>query len=242
MAGHSKWKQIKHKKAVTDEKRGKTFSKIAKMITVATREKGPNPDMNSRLRTAIEKARSAGMPADNVERAIKKGSGDGADTALQEVLYEAYGPGGAAILIQGITDSRNRTTAEIKHILSLHGGRLADKGSVEWMFKRMAAFDIDSSKEALSADELELKLIDAGAEDIAGHETVLTAHIQPQSAELFRKTLGDLGITVTEEYFDFIPKNPSTIESPETQAALSELLTSLDDHDDVQELFTNVSL
>ena len=242
MAGHSKWKQIKHKKALTDAKRGKAFSKITKMITVATREKGPNPEMNSRLRSAIEKAREIGVPSDNIARAIKHGAGTSAEDQLEEVLYEAFGPGGAPILIQGITNSRNRTTAEIEHILSEHSGRLAEKGSVEWMFKRTTAFDIDSASQKIDAEELELMLIDAGAEDIARHETTLTVYSSPSSAESLKKTLENSGIKISEEYFDFIPNNEITVESPETREALAELLSALDDHEGVQEIYTNVSL
>lgn len=136
MAGHSKWAQIKHQKAVTDAKRGKLFAKLARAITVIAREKGPDPEKNSSLRAAIQKAKEVNMPGDNIDRAIKKGAGGGPEDSLQEFTYEAYGPGGVALIITGITDNNNRTSNEVKHILSVHGGKWANPGSVLWAFEK----------------------------------------------------------------------------------------------------------
>ena len=242
MAGHSKWKQIKHKKALTDAKKGKAFSKISRMITVAVKEKqNRDPSTNSKLRTAIEKARTLGMPGENVERAMAKGLGEGKEEGLEEVLYEAFGPVGTALLIAGITDSKNRTTAEIKHILSEHGGRMSDKGSVEWMFNHVAAFDFDA-EDFPSAEEAELFLIDAGAEDISKNDSLLTAYVSPQSAEVFKKNLGAKSINPKEEYFDYLPKNKISLPDEEIKQKVIALIEALDDNDDVQEIYTNVNL
>lgn len=240
MAGHSKWKQIKHKKALTDAKKGKAFSKISRIITVAVKEKqNRDPETNSKLRTAIEKARALGMSGENVERAMDRGLGKGKENNLEEVLYEAFGPGGTALLISGITDNKNRTTAEIKHTLSEHKGRLADKGSVEWMFNRVTAFDIDV-KDFASEDEAELFLIDLGAEELAKTNLFLTAYITPQSSENFKKSLEIKSIKPKEEYFDYLPKNKLSLSDEETKKELIVLMEALDDNDDVQEIYTNI--
>lgn len=240
MSGHSKWAQIKHKKALTDAKKGKMFSKLARMITVAAKEKGADPTMNSKLRAAVEKARSLGMPSENVERAIKRGAGGETGANLEEVLYEALGPGGSAVLIKGITDSRNRTTAEIKHLLAEHGGRLAEKGSVEWMFKKVYTFEIEKPDYGGNSDDLELILIDAGADDIEKSDNALVARISPLSADKFKKNLGAAGINARDEYFDYIPANKIGIDNKDTRRKFDALIEDLDNHDDVQEIYTNV--
>jgi len=243
MSGHSKWAQIKHKKALTDAKKGKAFSKISRMITVAVKEKqNRDSSTNSKLRTAIEKARALGMPGENVERAMAKGLGEGKEgEGLEEVLYEAFGPEGTALLISGITDSKNRTTAEIKHILSEHGGRMSEKGSVEWMFNHVAAFDFDA-EDFPSIEEAELFLIDAGAEDISKDDSTLTAYVSPHSAEVFKKNLSAKSIKTKEEYFDYLPKNKISLPDEETKQKVTVLIEALDDNDDVQEIYTNVDL
>ncbi|KKS39049.1 MAG: hypothetical protein A3G49_03120 [Candidatus Sungbacteria bacterium RIFCSPLOWO2_12_FULL_41_11] len=243
MSGHSKWAQIKHKKALTDAKKGKAFSKISRMITVAVKEKqNRDPSTNSKLRTAIEKARSLGMPGENVERAMAKGLGEGKEgEGLKEVLYEAFGPEGTALIIAGITDNKNRTTAEIKHLLSEHGGRLSEKGSVEWMFNHVAAFDFNA-KDFLKTEEAELFLIDAGAEDISKNDSLMTAYVSPQSSDIFRKKLEAKSIKPKEEYFDYMPKNKLSLLNEETKQKVIGLMDALDDNDDVQEVYTNIEI
>lgn len=238
MSGHSKWAQIKHKKAATDAKKGTLFSKIARLIIVAAKEKGGDPAMNPRLRMEIEKARQAGMPKDNIERAIERGTGGEKESALAEVLYEAYGPGGAALLIQGVTDSKNRTTNEIKHILSEHGGKLAAQGSVEWMFEKKGVVEIPFSGESEKKAELSLALIDAGAIDIKEHADGLTAYVGSAALDTFKAELEKRAIPFSETSIAYVPKATITPSREDTEA-LERLFTALDDHDDIQDIATN---
>jgi len=242
LAGHSRWAQVKHKKALTDAKKGKTFSKIARMITVASKEKGADPETNPALRTAIEKARALGMPSDNIERAILRGSGVEAKDALAAVQYEVFGPGGAAFLISGITDNKNRTTSEIKHILAEHGGCLADRGAVEWLFRTVRTIELDEQEQEIKGDELELVLIDAGAEDIGRDGAILIARFPPERIPHAKSILRQRAVTIRTEYADSVPKTRLEIENTETKHKISELLEKLDDHDDMQEIYTNVNL
>ena len=175
-----------------------------------------------------------------MERAIARGIGEGKEGGLEEVLYEAFGPEGTALLIAGITDNKNRTTAEIKHILSEHGGRMSEKGSVEWMFNHVAAFDFDP-KDFPKTEEAELILIDAGAEDISKNDSLLIACVSPQSAGIFKKNLEAKSIKAREEYFDYLPKNKISLTNEETRQKVIGLMEALDDNDDVQEIYTNVS-
>lgn len=241
MAGHSKWKQIKHKKALTDAKKGTAFSKMARMITVVVKEKGTDLDTNTKLRTAVEKARALGMPMANIERAIGRGAGTTNEAALEEVLYEAYGPGGAAFLIEGITDSKNRTTSEIKHLLSEHDGRLAAQGSVEWLFAKTYTIEYVPEK-GRDEEALELALIDAGATDIQKDVASVAVFTDPAAADAVKQVLFAQKIAITGEGPERIAKNYVPIHDAETKQHIIALYEALDDHDDVQAVCTNVQL
>lgn len=241
MSGHSRWAQIKHKKALSDAKKGNLFSKVARLIMVAAKEKGRDPAMNPKLRMAIEKAKVVGMPKENIERAIERGSSEIEAGTLEEVLYEAYGPGGAALLIQGVTDNKNRTTNEIKHTLSEHGGKLGSAGSVEWMFEKRGAVDVPEAKNTMPHDDLGLALIDAGAADIRDYEEGVTAYIEPQQIEVFKEALAKKNIVFGDIYVDYLPKTPH-LASAEDRASLEKIIAVLDENEDVQEIYTNVSL
>jgi|SRR3989338_8099590 len=239
MSGHSKWAQIKHQKAGTDAKRGTLFSKLARMITVAARDARGNPDMNPKLRQAVEQAREAGLPKDNIERAIERATGSGADaTALRAFAYEAYGPGGSAFLITGLTDSQNRTTNEIKRILDEHGGRLAESGSVAWMFERKVAFTLPLPQ-AEQRDECELYLIDGGADAIETDAEALCVLVQPERAARFPEHLAARGIIPLRSALTAIPKTSIAL-GPEDAATVEELAAALLDQDDVTDVWTNV--
>lgn len=239
MSGHSKWSQIKHKKAASDAKKGQAFSKMSRMITVAAKEKGPDPAMNPKLRMTIDRARSLGMPKENIERAVKKATEKTNKELLEEIRYEAYGPGGAALLIDCVTDNKNRTTAEIKHILSQYDGKLATHGSVEWLFEKRGALSVKIGN-AAETDALELKLIDLGAEGTASNEEFAVAYINPAKISVMKPALEDKGIVVAEEYVTFLPKNPADISDEKTKNKIVELLETLNDNEDVQEVYTNI--
>lgn len=236
MSGHSKWAQIKHKKAGTDARRGILFSKLARAISVAARDGGANPDTNAKLRQAIEYAGSAGLPKENIERAIARAE-HAADVAnLKAVEYEAYGPGGIALLIAGLTDNSNRTTNEVKRILADYGGRLADVGNVAWMFDQrvLASFPADTA----SLDAGELSLIDAGAEDTTMYERHIDAIVPPERLGSFLEKAGASGLIPTTTHLIAVPK--STIEpTAEDAATLAKLTDALEGHADVQEIWTN---
>lgn len=237
MSGHSKWAQIKHKKAGADAKRGALFSKLGRIITVAAREGGGDPAMNPRLRQAIEQARDSGMPKDNIERAILRGAGGAEGADLRPVEYEAYGPGGSAFLITGLTDNSNRTTSEIKHILDKAGGRLAASGSVLWMFERRALVEF-----ALPAKpgEAELALIDAGAEDIITGVDRIEAVVPPEALEAFRERASSAGFAPVRSSIAAIPANPITPDA-ETRIKAEALATALEEHQDINEVWTNIA-
>lgn len=239
MSGHSKWAQIKHKKAATDAKKGQVFSKMSRMITIAAKEKGGDPSMNPKLRMFVEKARSLGLPKENIERAIKKATDTTSGESLEETRYEAYGPGGIAILIDCVTDNKNRTTAEIKHILSEYGGKFAQQGSVEWLFEKVGALDI-SLTSAASREELELTLIDCGAENIENNAAFLTAYANPANLAALKGAVEKKQLPITEEYITYVPKNPVEITNEETKNKIIQLLEILDDHEDIQEVYTNL--
>ncbi|GAH56951.1 unnamed protein product [marine sediment metagenome] len=190
MSGHSHAKTILHKKQITDAKRGKIFSKLAREISVAAREKGGDPEINSKLRLVIEKARQWNLPKDNIERAIKRGTGELAGEKLKSVLFEAYGPGGIAIIIEGITDNKNRTLGEIKQIFTQNNGKLAGSGSVKWMFERKGCLEVQTEKGGYKdkkKEDLELLVIEAGAEDIYWHNDLLDVYTKPEELEKVKK-------------------------------------------------------
>jgi transcriptional/translational regulatory protein YebC/TACO1 len=216
MSGHSKWSKVKHQKAVTDVQKGKIFSKMAKIITVNARG-GGDPETNSGLRMAIEKARSANMPRDNIERAIKKGTGELGGEKIEEIFYEAYGPNGIALIIKTITDNKNRTISEIKNILGKHSGRLGETGSVKWMFEERGV--------------LELKIAEKDNLDI-----------QTKPAELnnVKNNLEEKKIKVESVNLEWAPKDPVKIEDEKSKAQIEKLFEALDEQDDIQEIYSNL--
>ncbi len=239
MAGHSKWKQIKRKKAVTDQKRGAVFTRLIREITIAARQGGGDPDGNARLRTAIEAAKAENMPLDNIERAIKKGTGELEGIQYEEVTYEAYGPGGAAIFIEATTDNANRTVAEIRHVFTRFGGSLGAANSVAWMFDRKAQITVDATK----ADEdatLEAAL-DAGAEDVIrdGDSFLITA--PPAQLHAVQDRLKAKKIPVQGAEIAMLPKSHVKIEGKDAQHLLR-LIEALEEMDDVAKVHSNFDI
>ena len=236
MSGHSKWSQIRRQKGVNDARRGQLFTKLAREITVAAREGGGDPDANFRLRLAIQKARESNMPAENIQRAIARGTGAGEGGHLEEIVYEGYGPGGAAIMVEALTDSRNRTIAEMRNTFARNGGNLGETGSVSWMFEPHGVILI--ACDGRNPEEIELAAIDAGASDVTvdgDHVTVLT---EPQSLDAVRVALaGQFPIADAES--TVMPR--TTVELDPTDAVqVMKLVEKLEDLDDVQRVHTNV--
>lgn len=238
MSGHSKWSQIKRKKGVADVQRGKIFSKMAKAISVAARD-GGDPETNSKLRMEIEKARSVNMPRDNIERAIKKGTGELGGGKIEEITYEAYGPGGIAIIIEALTDSKNRTSSEIKHILSKFNGRFGEAGSVKWMFaqKGLIEYEIPKGKDK---NDLELLIIDAGAEDIKQKDGILEIYTKPEELDKVKNNLEVQGIKIDLAVLEWVAKDLVSAENEKAKAQIEKLFEALDEQDDTQEIYSNL--
>lgn len=243
MSGHSKWANIKHKKAKSDEKRGKEFTKVAKEITIAVKTGGGgDPEANAKLKLAIQKAKAINMPNENIQRAIKKGVGDAGGEALEEIVYEGYGPGGVAIMLEIATDNRNRTAPEIRHLFSKHGGNLGESGCVAWMFKRSGVIHL--SKADLNKDEEEfmLELLDMGAEDIReledNYEVITASDSFLEVKDLMEKA----DYKLEDADWDMIPENPVEINDLEMARKIIKLIDLLEDNDDVQNVFTNMSI
>ena len=235
MSGHSKWSSIKHKKAATDAKRGQLFTKLARDITVAARG-GADPDMNSALRLAIQKARDSNMPGANVERAIQRATGGGDGASLEEIVYEGYAPGGTAVLIQTVTDNRNRTVADIRVTLNRGGGTLAENGAVAWMFDLRGVITLDAAE--ADADEIQLAAIEAGAEDVSADEQLVEVLTSPGDLEAVRAALTDEGFTIASAEIAQVAKN--MVELDEKNAAQTlRLLDQLDELDDVSRVYSN---
>ena len=236
MAGHSKWASIKHKKAVVDARRGQHFTKLARAITVAAREGGGDATANATLANAVQKARDASMPKDNIERAIAKGTGEGADAAaIETVVYEGYGPGGVALLIEALTDNRNRTGSEIRHLLSKHGGNLGEPGSVSYLFDKRGVVAVDADR--FSEDDL-IVAIDAGALDIERDEDVFEILTEPADLAAVRAALEQAGIAVEASEVVQRPKTRTPVEEGDA-AKLLRLVDALEDNDDVQSVNAN---
>jgi YebC/PmpR family DNA-binding regulatory protein len=240
MAGHSKWAQIKHKKAATDARRGKLFTKLARAITVAAREGGGDPEGNYTLAAAIEKAKSYSMPKENIQRAIDRGTGDGdgAD-AIERVVYEGYGPGGAAILVEALTDNRNRTSAEVRHAFDKHGGSIGEPGSVVWQFENKGVVLVDA--ERYSEEDL-LAAIDAGAEDVAVDGDSLKVSSDPRNLAAVSAALEGSGVEVQSAELAMEPKAVVEIGDESEARALVRLMETLDDHDDVEAVHANFDI
>lgn len=236
MSGHSKWSQIKRQKGVADNKRGMRFTKLAREIIVAVRQGGTDPESNARLRLAIARAREENMPLDNIERAIKKGSGEGADAAaLEEVTYEGYGPGGAAILVHALTDNRNRTVAEIRSVFSRQSGSLGEAGSVSWLFDNKGLISLHATE--AEADDLALIAIDAGAEDVQVDDGTLEVQTPPDRLEEVRLLLAEQA-TVESAELAMVPKTVVPLDE-KTAVQTLRLLDHLEELDDVQRVYSN---
>lgn len=241
MSGHSKWANIKNRKEAMDKKKGNIFSKMAKIIEVAAR-KGGDPIMNSSLRLVIDKARSVNMPNDNIERAIKKGAGGDKSIQLEELVYEAYGPEGTQLIIELITDNKNRTLAEIRHILSQYSGRLAEGGSVKWNFNQMGVISIKYRASSIKKDDLELMAIDAGAEDIKWRDDNLEVYTKPEKLESVKEKIKNNNLEIEDSGLEWIPKNEIEIKDEQAKKQLEQLFETLDDNEDVNEIYSNVNL
>jgi YebC/PmpR family DNA-binding regulatory protein len=236
MAGHSKWAGIKHKKAIVDARRGKLFTKLARAITVAAKEGGGDPDGNPSLALAIQKAKDASMPKDNIERAIAKGTGAGSDVdALETVMYEGYGPGGVAVLVEALTDNRNRTGAEMRHIFSKAGGNLGEPGSVAYLFDKKGTIVVDA--ERYSEDDL-LPAIEAGAEDIAVDDDVFEVLTEPSDVTAVRAALEEAGVEIESSEVAQRPKTTVPLDEEGARKVLK-LIDALEDNDDVDTVHAN---
>ena len=240
MAGHSKWKQIKRKKAVTDAKRGAKFTKLIKEITVAARMGGGDPAANPRLRSAIATAKSVNMPKDNVERGIKKGTGELEGVSYEEILYEGYGPGGVAVLVECMTDNRNRTVAEIRSIFSKAGGNMGESGCVAWMFDKKGSILLD--KENVEEEKLMDLAIEAGAEDVVDDGNVFQVLTAPENFDAVREALEGGGLAFIEAVISMIPQNEIEVADAKTAGSLMRLLDGLEDCDDVQNVHANFDI
>ena len=236
MSGHSKWSQIKRQKGVADAKRGQLFTKLAREIAVAVRQGGIDQQNNFKLRLIIQKARDSNMPLENIDRAIKRASGGTDGAALAEVSYEGYGPSGSAILVQVLTDNKNRTLAEVRNILSRGGGNLGETGSVTWLFEPRGVIIIDGTKE--NAEEVALFAIDAGAEDVKIEGTSLEVNTKPQDLEAVRKALEQRRVTISSSELSMVPKTMVKLDEKSALQALK-LLDKLEELDEVQRVYTN---
>lgn len=240
MSGHSKWSTIKRKKGALDAKRGQIFTKMAKLIMVAARQGGGDAEMNIKLRLAVDKAKQANMPSQSIERAIKKGIGGLQEGAtLDELTYEAYGPGGAALIIEAVSDNKNRTTAEIKHILSENDGRLGETGSVKWMFENYGVVRINNIKEN-EREDIELTAIEAGADDIRADRGSLVIYTDINDLAAIKKKLGENKTKFDSAELELIAKNSVKIENEKDLSKLEKLMEVLDEHEDVNEIYSNL--
>jgi len=237
MSGHSKWSTIKRQKGVADAKRGQLFTKLAKEIMVAVRDGGSNPEHNFRLRLIVQKCRDNNMPLENIERAIKKGSGEGGAAAITEATFEGYGPGGAAILVQVLTDNRNRTLAEIRNTFNRGNGSMGEAGCVSWIFHSKGLITIDTAE--IDAEEVALLAIDAGAEDVKIEEGYLEIYTEAEKLESVRQALEQNNITITSAEISMIPQTTVELKEKEAMQALK-LIDKLEDLDEVQQVYSNV--
>ena len=238
MSGHSKWATIKHKKAALDAKRGKAFTRIIKEIMIAARS-GGDPDMNTRLRTAVVAAKAVSMPADNIKRAIMRGTGELEGGQIDEIMFEGYGPGGAAVLVQVATDNRNRTVSEIRHVFSKNGGNLGELGSVSWMFERKGQIIVEKDK--AGEDQLMTIALEAGAEDLRDGGDTWEVISAPEAHEAVLNAIQKAGIPTVSAEIGMIPKNLLKLEGKNAQAMLR-LSEALEEHDDVQNVYSNFDI
>ncbi len=240
MAGHSKWANIKHRKAAMDAKRGQLFSRLTRELIVAAREGGPDPEMNMRLRLAIERARAANMPKDNIERAIRRGAGleKGAEQ-FEELLYEGYGPHGVAIIVRVLTDNRNRTVAELRRTFSRHGGSLAESGAVMWNFEKKGYIAI--RPDGQDPEKIFELAIEAGAEDVEISDDLVEIYTAPEDLQAVRQSLLQTGLTIDNAELTMRPKTRVTLDDHATMSVMS-LVDALEELDDVQQVYSNLEI
>ena len=236
MSGHSKWHTIKHKKGAADAKRGKVFTRLIKELTVAARGGGGDPDMNPRLRTIVAEAKANNMPRENIERAIRRGTGEEPGVTYEEVTYEGYGPGGVALMIDTLTDNKNRTVGEIRHLLGKHAGNLAAENSVAWMFSRKGQIVVEKGK--VDEEKLLSAALDAGADDMNDDESVWEVVCAPENFEAVRDAVKALGVEPASAAVAMIPQNYVKLVGKEAQQMLK-LMEAIEDHDDVQHVWAN---
>lgn len=239
MSGHSKWSTIKHKKAARDAKRGKLFTKLIKEITVAARMGGGDVNSNPRLRTAVTTARAQSMPGENIDRAIKKGTGELEGVTYEEIQYEGYGPGGAAIIAQVLTDNKNRTVSEIRRLFTKHGGNMGETGSVSWMFDKKGLITIEKSN--IAEDRLMDIVLDAGAEDVRDEDDIFEILTRPEDFSSVKDRLDQEKIPVASAQVTLIPKNTVDVDAKNVEQILK-LTEELEDHDDVQNVAANFNI
>jgi len=240
MSGHSKWATTRRAKAVTDAKRSSLFTKISKLITVAARDKGGDPETNFSLRLAIDKAKAANMPKDNIERAIKRGTGELAGEAIEEIIYEGFGPSQIAVIIKVLTDNRNRSAQSIKHLFSKYGGSMGGPNSVSWQFEQKGVIRIDKEQLAdKDAEGLELQIIDLGAQDIKKTDEAMIIYTNVADLHKVSQGLSSLGLNVEYAEIEYVPKE-SVIVSAEAQDKVDKFLEALDDDEDVDDYYTNI--
>jgi len=239
MSGHSKWHTIKHKKGAADAKRGKIFTRLIKELTVAARSGGGDPDMNPRLRTIVAEAKANNMPRENIERAIRRGTGEEPGVSYEEIMYEGYGPGGVALMIQTLTDNKNRTVGEIRHLLAKYNGNLAAENSVAWMFQRKGQVIVEKNK----ADEEQLLTIalDAGADDMNDDGSAWEIVCAPESFDAVRDAVKAMGVEPASAEVAMVPQNYVKLTGKDAQQMLK-LFEAVDDHDDVQHVWANFDI
>ena len=239
MSGHSRWSQIKRKKGKADVQRGKLFSKILREITVAAKNGGGDPKANMRLKAAIESAREANMPQDNIKRAIQKGTGELPGESYDEITYEGYAPGGVAVLVQVVTDNRNRTGPEMRHVFEKHGGNMGSSGAVAWMFERTGLIQVDAEK--IAEDDLLARALDAGATDMRRAEKAFEITTAPAEMDAVREALTKAGVPVLEAQVTFVPKSTVRVESKDAASVLR-LIEALEELDDVHSVYANYDI
>jgi YebC/PmpR family DNA-binding regulatory protein len=241
LSGHSKWSSIKHKKGAADAKRGKLFSKLARSIIVAAKEGGGDPLNNLALANAIEKAKSYSMPKDNIERAIAKGSGAGADAdAFEAIVYEGYGPEGVAVIVEALTDNRNRTASEVRHIFTKFGGNLGTTGAVAWQFERRGVVLVTS--DGVDEDELFMAAADGGADDVEADGDVIQVTSAPENLQAVRGAIESAGFPIESAELSMLPKNTVAVDDEGKARQLMRLIDALEDDDDVQEVYANFDI
>lgn len=242
MAGHSKWANIKHKKAKTDAVKGRLFTKIAREIIVSARAGGADPGGNFRLKIAIDNAKAANMPNDNIQRAIQKGAGGGEGTEYEELRYEGYGPGGVAIMADIMTDNRNRTAAEVRHLFAKNGGNLGETGCVNWMFTEKGQLSVLKESMEHNEDDFILLALEAGADDIDIEDESYEVITPPAKMQEVRQTLLDAGIPIENAFLNLIPESQTEISDIDQAKKVIKLIDSMEEHDDIQKVYTNFEL